>query len=362
MNAEKQFQEVISRTIQPKAKNDVLEMPDHRQEATRQTVMMKVICAKNKKLFTQQYHADVVQRYIEHNGFKSSNDKSVIFLENHSLYAEPNMKDSVNTILDRRNANVKLEGVGSYKYKGKSYEKLTGKDSHVSGDRLEITSDCGDCCRKVMGNDHPHGRFLSPKDSGIRRTKSLDAPKDMKNEICIYIRRTVKDIAYDDIRKISDESMLLQKLWKQDMSKHRIDVLKNCKDMELLQILDESHTLAKIYGVNDFANPGIGEGFTISSGGPCFSGERTWNFHWAGVIMESKKGDDKITFENYAVRIPVLDKAGKPVVRDGKVVSKAEINNKWNFDMYGSQSSQTFHAQHKGSKLHGHFPTTIPVK
>lgn len=43
MNAEKQFQEVISRTIQPKAKNDVLEMPDHREMSAVQAKMLETM-------------------------------------------------------------------------------------------------------------------------------------------------------------------------------------------------------------------------------------------------------------------------------------------------------------------------------
>lgn len=43
MNAEKQFQEVISRTIQPKAKNDVLEMPDHSEMSAVQAKMLETM-------------------------------------------------------------------------------------------------------------------------------------------------------------------------------------------------------------------------------------------------------------------------------------------------------------------------------
>lgn len=43
MNAEKQFQEVPSRTIQPKVKNDALEMPDNRQMSAMQAKMLETI-------------------------------------------------------------------------------------------------------------------------------------------------------------------------------------------------------------------------------------------------------------------------------------------------------------------------------
>ena len=43
MNAEKQFQEVSSRAIQPKVKNGALEMPDNRREAAVQAKMLETI-------------------------------------------------------------------------------------------------------------------------------------------------------------------------------------------------------------------------------------------------------------------------------------------------------------------------------
>lgn len=43
MNAEKQFQEVPSRTIQPKVKNDALEMPDNRQMSAMQAKMLETM-------------------------------------------------------------------------------------------------------------------------------------------------------------------------------------------------------------------------------------------------------------------------------------------------------------------------------
>ena len=43
MNAEKQFQEVSSRTIQPKVKNDALEMPDNRQMSAMQAKMLETM-------------------------------------------------------------------------------------------------------------------------------------------------------------------------------------------------------------------------------------------------------------------------------------------------------------------------------
>lgn len=95
-------------------------------------------------------------------------------------------------------------------------------------------------------------------------------------------------------------------------------------------------------GINRFAAPGTGEAYTMSTGGNPVPGHRTWNFHWAGVVMLG--GVDRVTLENYAIR-------GQP----------AAVNADWEFQMYGpaSRPGQTFHEQHRDTGTHGDAPTTI---
>jgi len=97
-------------------------------------------------------------------------------------------------------------------------------------------------------------------------------------------------------------------------------------------------------GINKFAAPGVGGGFTMSSGGANYPGATTWNFHWAGVVMVS--GSDRMTLENYATGVP------------------DEKNSSWDFQMYGSaaRAGQTFYEQHKATHEHGMEPTVLPVK
>ena len=87
----------------------------------------------------------------------------------------------------------------------------------------------------------------------------------------------------------------------------------------------EREDFDKTVGINRWASPEVGEGYTISSGGASEPGKRTWNFHWAGVVM--KGGDDTVTLENYAV--------GDASVQ----------NQEWVYQMYGSakDKGQTFH-------------------
>ena len=108
----------------------------------------------------------------------------------------------------------------------------------------------------------------------------------------------------------------------------------------------EQRKIDEAAGINDFANPEIGEGFTMSSGGAPIAGfeDNTWNFHFAGLVMKS--GGDFVTLENFSV-------------------SKPDVSNTdWTFDMYGPahKEGQTFHDQHTDTNQHGETPTTLAVK
>jgi hypothetical protein len=98
-------------------------------------------------------------------------------------------------------------------------------------------------------------------------------------------------------------------------------------------------------GINRFANPDVGEAYTISSGGAAKSDRPTWNFHWGGVIM--KAAGDNITMENYA----------------------GNQTNEWYFQMYGVPTKsnkhlgQTFQEQHRDIHAqHGTTPTTLSTE
>ncbi len=117
-------------------------------------------------------------------------------------------------------------------------------------------------------------------------------------------------------------------------------------------------------GVNHYANPEIGEAYTMATGYdlPGFkghAGESTWNFHYAGVIM--KDGADNITLENYAVTSETAKDAG---------VNKSDyIDRDWNFALYGTvktdgsvDKSETFHHDHLATKTHGTKATSMAVR
>jgi hypothetical protein len=99
--------------------------------------------------------------------------------------------------------------------------------------------------------------------------------------------------------------------------------------------------------INERANPAVGEGLTISTGGPHVEGKDTWEFHWGAAIAKSPSGSDYVTLENYA----------NPKDPEGQ-------QSRWNYDMYGTQRmkpEQTFHGKHLATKLHGAAPTTLRI-
>ena len=103
----------------------------------------------------------------------------------------------------------------------------------------------------------------------------------------------------------------------------------------------------KKVGINKYVNPSVGSGYAISSGGESYSiAERTWNFHWGGVVMESDDTKDKVILENY-----------------GLTGDWNAENKNWELQMYGTQKKgQTFHERHEETKEHGKSPITMNIK
>ncbi|MEM7038454.1 MAG: hypothetical protein AAF570_15830 [Bacteroidota bacterium] len=108
----------------------------------------------------------------------------------------------------------------------------------------------------------------------------------------------------------------------------------------------------KELGINRYADPEIGQGYTTVRGGDqvlkadgSVDGSANWNFHWGGVIMKS--GSDNLTLENDAG----TSYASGP----------DNTNNLWRFHILGTKKKgQSFHEHHQYA--HGTDPTTMVVK
>jgi hypothetical protein len=113
---------------------------------------------------------------------------------------------------------------------------------------------------------------------------------------------------------------------------------------------EERDRIDKELGIGKYAEPEVGEGFVIVSGGEPRSGHatdepgHTWNFHWAGVVMKSLDRADTITLEN-----------------DASTKAKGVENTEWRFQMYGRED-QSFHAESVESEEFGEWPTTVRVR
>lgn len=192
----------------------------------------------------------------------------------------------------------------------------TNSRTQTSGDSMQHYADCGRSTRDVMGGDgEKWGKVQATynKDDGRggaarQETAAGHRPGEFKREV-FY------------------------------------DLIGSEAQYEALSA-DERRAFDEKAGINDFANPEVGEGFTMSSGGKPIAGyeDNTWNFHFAGLAMKS--GGDFVTLENFSV-------------------SKPDVSNTdWTFDMYGPahKEGQTFHDQHTATNQHGESPTTLAVK
>ena len=190
----------------------------------------------------------------------------------------------------------------------------------TTGTTMEIWADCGKSARDVMGVGGGSGRSGDQitakwKEGGAAKKTSASNPKDMADEIL------AKTLGWGFFWNDAQEGW--DKYWAMSVA--------------------DRDKFDKEHGLNRYAQPAVGGGFTMASGGAKYPGKSTWNFHWAGVIMSN--GSDHVTLENYAV--------GDASVK----------NTDWDFQMYGpaSKAGQTFHDQHKATQQHGQQPTTMAV-
>lgn len=190
----------------------------------------------------------------------------------------------------------------------------------TAGTTMEIWADCGRCARDVMGVGGGSGKNYDKvtatfTEDGKRVKTDASSPKAMADEI---MAKTLGKDAWWDEAEAGWEKY-------REMTAAERDAF------------DREH------GINKYVSPGVGEGYTMSTGGKSYPGKRTWNFHWAGVVLSN--GSDHVTLENYAVGYANA------------------VNTDWDFQMYGAanKAGQTFHEQHKASQQHGDAPTTMGV-
>lgn len=209
-----------------------------------------------------------------------------------------------------------------------------------SGDTMDLWADCGKSARDVIGAGGGSG--YGGMTAAYRRQKPIElAPNPVWYKPWAW-HQPAPTVQYESKQTAASDPEGMKK-----------EIL-----MDRLGVSDPDAALAKYQGlpaknrdlidqelqIDRYAAPGVGEGYTMSSGGADYPGASTWNFHWAGVVMVS--GDDRVTLENYSVSDPKVE------------------NHDWIFQMYGSaaKAGQTFHEQHEASHQHGQAPTTMRVQ
>lgn len=266
----------------------------------------------------------------------------------HSFWAEPSKIAESNTILNSRRSVIRLvRQPGTITGKApnggnvRTLSKILPRNvaNATTGENMNIWADCGKSGRDVMGAGRGTGGgsmtavyqenpwwasipILGPLLSGIFGTEAETAtsgPGTMKREI---FNERLGGTGDEGLRRYMALS---------SVERERFD---------------------RETGINRYASPTTGEGYTVSTGGNAVPGMEadTWNFHWGGIVMTS--GEDRVTLENYAIR-------NQPLA----------VNTDWEFQMYGSavKPGQTFHEQHGGlppvgTGQHGTAPTTMHVR
>jgi len=266
----------------------------------------------------------------------SDNGKMAVGLvgDMHDLWATSDVISHSNSILTNLGSVIRLEDKG---------DKLTGKApsggtkqtltkvlpknvaNATTGENMNLWADCGKSARDVMGAGQGTGEHH--KDM----TAVYKAPDKAFGKAAGTVNKETAASSPDAMKK---------EIFNQKLGGKGDEGLK--KYMALSPAQKEKFD--KSAGINKYAAPATGEGYTTSTGGANYPGTKPWNFHWGGVVMTD--GDDRVTLENYAV--------GDASVK----------NNDWIFMMYGSakKAGQTFHEQHKSTELHGKEPTTMGVK
>lgn len=265
---------------------------------------------------------------------------------NHRLWAMPPLVSNSNSILSANKSVIRLktaaDNLKGPAPDGSGNQNLTrvipeNTANGTSGDSMRIWADCGKSCRDVIGAGEGTGwntSGMTAKFQAVHRPWYSSIPILGPLFSAIFGGPEIKE----KTTAASDPEEMKKEIFNSKLGGTGDEGLQKYEALSTAE-KDRFDREAKI---NRYATPGVGEGFTMSSGGSPM-GPMTWNFHWAGVIMAS--GSDRVTLENYSVSNPAVQNA------------------EWGFEMYGSaaKANQTFYEQHRASGQHGVAPTAMSV-
>ncbi len=333
-------------------------------------------------------NSNLIQRYFEAKGtagaavgkpYRVANDLTMavkVGYPNHDFYAQSGKAALSNIVLKSVGSGIELveENSNFHVSQGSNkntLKKITPKNirNATSGDSMKISDDCGTSCAVVVGSN-TRGALHKDALTGLNLKTAATTPSLMKAEIMLKLLiKWLADSSTTAVTKAKITDVIVKasakkreitaaetafaaatteadKEAKGNIYWAKVDEYGNIM-MSFYNTMSESkrEEIDKYLGINKFATPGVGQGYTMSSGGTNYPGESTWNFHWGGVVMKSNDQNDTVTLENYAV--------------PGNVE-----NSRWDFAMYGTaaKKGQTFHEQHHDTKQHGDRPTTMTIE
>ena len=301
---------------------------------------------------------------------------------NHELYAKPGKAATSNTALSAVKSDIELvelpqegtfvNGAGTVTAKLRKIE-AKNKVNGTQGDGMLLWADCGRSASVVVGKSNRQAVYTS----GGAKAVAPGSPTEMKSGIMkTWLKKERErkilveankvdadaiDAALAKGAKLETELGPIASRWhaadkaKNDALKEAISEEYSAKQDEASEAYlsyynsrpeDERRKIDRALGINWYAKPAVGQGYTTSSGGAAVPGAKsTWNFHWSGVVMSSDDDRDRVVIENYSVSD--WDKE----------------NDKWTFETYGNRwASQTFHERHKATGQHGQTPTTMTIE
>ena len=330
-----------------------------------------------------------LQRYEEkkyvHTTWRQADDLTFatrIGYPNHELWAKAGKAAASNTALRAVNSDIELVELpredtffNDAKTKTVKLKKIEAKNkvNGTQGDGMLLWADCGRSASIVVGKSDRQAVYTS----GGAKAVAPGSPSQMKSGIMktwlakergrkLYVEANQVDAdAIDDAlaegAKREAELGPIAARWRAAKAAKK-DTLAEAIGEEYSAKLDEAseaylayynsrpekerRTIDRELGINWYARPAVGQGYTTSSGGAAVPGAKsTWNFHWSGVVMASDDDRDRVVIENYSVSD--WDKE----------------NDKWTFETYGNRwASQTFHERHKATGQHGQTPTTMTIE
>jgi hypothetical protein len=298
---------------------------------------------------------------------------------NHELWAKPGKAAKSNTALKAVKSDIELVETAredTFWNDDKSVvvklRKVEAKNNvnGTQGDSMMLWADCGRSASVVVGSlkrqavfNDGGGKAVAPGGPDQMKAGIMKnwLPRERQRKLFVEGNKADADQIQDALTKGAQREAELGPI-AQRYAKAKTEAMREAISAEygakLAEMAEaylayynsrpekERQKIDKDLGINWYARPTVGQGYTTSSGGAAVPGAAsTWNFHWSGVVMQSDDTRDNVVIENYSVSD--WDKE----------------NNNWTFETYGTRwSSQTFHAQHQATGQHGQTPTTMVIE